>query len=140
MTEQAIAVSVYFSVKIDGDDLGTFTSCEGFGCEVVIEQREEGGMNGFVHQLPGRIKYTNVKLTRPVNSDTVKIASWFASMNGAVKRTQAEIIAKNHDANPVFTWTLAGVIPVRWTGPSLSVDSPKVATETLELAHHGFLE
>jgi phage tail-like protein len=93
-----------------------------------------------VHQLPGRIKYTNVKLTRPVNSDTVKIASWFASMNGAVKRTQAEIIAKNHDANPVFTWTLAGVIPVRWTGPSLSVDSPKVATETLELAHHGFLE
>ena len=40
----------------------------------------------------------------------------------------------------MFTWTLTGVIPVRWTGPSLSVDSPKVATETLELAHHGFLE
>jgi phage tail-like protein len=134
------AVSVYFEVHVDGHDLGAFTGCDGLGVEVVIEQREEGGMNGFVHQLPGRIKYTNVKLTRPVNSDTEKIASWFASMNGAVKRTQAEIIAKNHDANPVFTWTLAGVIPVRWTGPSLSVDSPKVATETLELAHHGFLE
>jgi phage tail-like protein len=134
------AVSVYFEVHVDGHDLGAFTGCDGLGVEVVIEQREEGGMNGFVHQLPGRIKYTNVKLTRPVNSDTVKIASWFASMNGAVKRTQAEIIAKNHDANPVFTWTLSGVIPVRWTGPSLSVDSPKVATETLELAHHGFLE
>ena len=39
-------------------------------------------MNGFVHQLPGRIKYTNVKLTRPVNADTAKIAAWFASMNG----------------------------------------------------------
>ena len=61
-------------------------------------------------------------------------------MNGIVRRTQAEIIVKNHDAKPVFTWTLTGVIPVRWTGPSLSVDSPKVATETLELAHHGFLE
>jgi phage tail-like protein len=134
------AVTVYFEVHVDGHDLGAFTGCDGLGVEVVVEQREEGGMNGFVHQLPGRIKYTNVKLTRPVNSDTVKIASWFASMNGAVKRTQAEIIAKNHDANPVFTWTLAGVIPVRWTGPSLSVDSPKVATETLELAHHGFLE
>jgi phage tail-like protein len=134
------AVTVYFEVHVDGHDLGAFTGCDGLGVEVVIEQREEGGMNGFVHQLPGRIKYTNVKLTRPVNSDTVKIASWFASMSGAVKRTQAEIIAKNHDANPVFTWTLAGVIPVRWTGPSLSVESPKVATETLELAHHGFLE
>jgi phage tail-like protein len=134
------AVSVYFEVRVDGHDLGAFTGCDGLGVEVVIEQREEGGMNGFVHQLPGRIKYTNVKLTRPVNSDTEKIASWFASMQGAVKRTQAEIIAKNHDAKPVFTWTLAGVIPVRWTGPSLSVESPKVATETLELAHHGFLE
>ena len=42
-------------------------------------------MNAFVHQLPGRIKYTNVKLTRPVNADTAKIAAWFASMNGIVQ-------------------------------------------------------
>jgi phage tail-like protein len=134
------AVSVYFEVRVDGHELGAFIGCDGLGCEVVIEQREEGGVNSFVHQLPGRIKYTNVKLTRPVNADTAKIASWFASMNGTVKRTQAQIIAKSNDATPVFTWTLSGVVPVRWTGPSLSVDSAKVATETLELAHHGFLD
>jgi hypothetical protein len=34
---------------------------------------------------------------------------------------------------------LHGVIPVRWTGPSLNLDTPKVATETLEVAHHGIL-
>ena len=134
------AVSVYFDVRVDGRDLGAFTACDGMGVEVVVEQREEGGVNSFVHQLPGRMKYTNVKLTRPVNADTAKIVAWFASMNGTVRRTQAQIIAKNHDAIPVHTWTLTGVIPVRWTGPSLSVDSAKVATETLELAHHGFLE
>ncbi len=134
------AVAVYFEVHVDGFDLGAFTGCDGLGVEVVMEQREEGGMNGFVHQLPGRIKYTNVKLTRPVNADTAKIAAWFTSMNHIVRRTMAQIVAKNHDANPVFVWNLSGVIPVRWTGPSLSVESPKVATETLELAHHGFLE
>jgi phage tail-like protein len=134
------AVSVYFEVHIDGHDLGAFTGCEGLGCEVAVEQREEGGVNSFVHQLPGRIKYTNVKLTRPVTSDTAKIASWFASMNGAITRTHAEIIVKNNDATPVFSWNLQGVIPVRWQGPSLSVESAKVATETLELAHHGFLQ
>lgn len=139
------AVSVYFEVHVDhdlngGTELGAFTGCEGLGCEVVVEQREEGGLNAFVHQLPGRIKYTNVKLTRPVNADTAKIATWFASMNGTVKRTQAQIIAKNHNNEAVHTWTLIGVIPVRWQGPSLSVESPKVATETLELAHHGFLD
>jgi phage tail-like protein len=135
------AVSVYFDVQVDGLDLGAFTGCDGLNVEVVIEQREEGGVNSFVHQLPGRIKYTNVKLTRPVNADTAKIVAWLATMNrGIIRRTQAQIIAKNHDAVPVHRWTLTGVIPVRWQGPSLSVDSPKVATETLELAHHGFLE
>jgi phage tail-like protein len=134
------AVSVYFEVRVDGHELGAFTGCDGLGCEVVVEQREEGGMNSFVHQLPGRIKYTNVKLTRPVNPDTAKIAAWIASMNGMVRRTQAQITVKSNDAKPVFTWTLTGVIPVRWNGPSMSTDSAKVATETLELAHHGFLE
>jgi phage tail-like protein len=134
------AVSVYFEVRVDGRELGAFTACDGLGCEVVVEQREEGGVNSFVHQLAGRIKYTNIKLTRPVNPDTVKIAAWFASMNGTVRRTQAEITAKSNDAKPVFTWTLTGVIPVRWQGPSLSTESAKVATETLELAHHGFLD
>lgn len=134
------AVAVYFEVHIDGHDLGAFTGCDGLGVEIVMEQREEGGMNGFVHQLPGRFKYTNVKLTRPVNADTAKIASWFNSMGSAASRTSAQISAKNHDAKTVFTWNLTGVVPVRWTGPSLSVESAKVATETLELAHHGFLD
>jgi phage tail-like protein len=134
------AVSVFFEVHIDGHDLGAFTGCDGLGCEVTIEQREEGGLNSFVHQLPGRIKYSNVKLTRPINADSTKVATWLASMAVEVKRSQAEIVAKNHDAKRVASWSLTGVVPIRWSGPSLSVESPKVATETLELAHHGFLE
>jgi phage tail-like protein len=133
------AITVCFSVKIDAHDLGAFTQCDGLGCEVVIEQREEGGNNLFVHQLPGRIKYTNVKLTRPVNGDTAKVAQWFASMANGVTRTGAEIIAMNSEGKPVAQWSLRDVIPVKWTGPQLSVDSPKVATESLEIAHHGFL-
>ncbi len=58
------AVTVCFAVSIDGDDLGVFNSCEGLGVEVVMEQREEGGNNGYVWQLPTRLKYTNVKLSR----------------------------------------------------------------------------
>jgi phage tail-like protein len=134
------AVSVYFDVRVDGRELGAFTGCDGLGVEIVMEQREEGGVNGYVHQLPGRMKYTNVKLTRPVNADSMKVVAWFASMQGVVQRTTAQITIKSHDAAPVHTWTLMGVVPVRWTGPSMSVDSAKVATETLELAHHGFLE
>jgi phage tail-like protein len=132
------AVSVCFSVTIDKDDLGTFISCEGLGVEVVLEQREEGGVNDHVWQLPTRLKYTNIKLSRPLGPDTVKIAKWFASMTTGVKRSSAMIVARNAMNEPVATWTLSGVVPVRWTGPSLNVESPKVATETIEIAHHGF--
>ena len=133
------AVSVCFAVSIDNKDLGDFHSCDGLGCEVVIEQREEGGNNGFVWQLPTRIKYSNIKLTRPLGKDTSKVTDWFASMVGGYTRCSATITARNAQDQPVASWSLIGVIPVRWTGPSLTVDSPKVATETLEIAHHGFL-
>lgn len=133
------AVSVCFDVQIEAKSLGTFISCEGLGAELVVEQREEGGNNGFVWQLPTRIKYSNIKLTRPLGKDTSKVTDWFASMVGGYTRCSATITARNAQDQPVASWSLLGVIPVRWTGPSLTVDSPKVATETLEIAHHGFL-
>jgi len=40
---------------------------------------------------------------------------------------------------PVAGWSIGGVVPVRCTGPSLILETPKAATETLELAHTGFL-
>ena len=139
MADDDPAVSVCFSVTIGNKELGTFISCEGLGVEVVIEQREEGGFNGQVWQLPTRLKYTNVKLSRPLGPDTKKITEWFASMTTGVKRRTATIVARNARNEAVATWNLSGVVPVRWTGPSLNVESPKVATETIEIAHHGFL-
>ena len=105
-----------------------------------MEQREEGGNNGFVWQLPTRMKYSNIKLTRPVGRDTAKVTAWFASMATGVKRQTATIAAhdrRRRRSSPAGACD--GVIPVRWTGPQLNLDSPKVATETLEIAHHGFL-
>ena len=133
------ALSVCFAVTIDQHDLGAFMTCEGLSVEVTVEQREEGGNNLYVHQLPGRIKYTNVKLTRPVNAESAKVRDWLASMSNGVTRTTAEITALSSDGQKVASWGLTGVFPVKWQGPSFSLDSPKVATETLELAHHGFL-
>jgi phage tail-like protein len=139
VTDVDPAVSVCFAVTIDDNDLGSFNSCEGLGCEIVMEQREEGGNNAHVWQLPTRIRYSNVKLTRPVCRDTTRLTAWFASMVGGIQRKNATIAAMTADGQVVASWALTGVVPVRWSGPSLGADSPKVATETLEIAHHGFL-
>ena len=137
MTSTERAVSVCFSVSIDKNALGLFTSCEGLGMEVVLETREEGGNNGFVWQLPTRIKYPNIKLSRPIGADSAKLARWVAKMVNGVTPTTAVISAMSWDDDIVAQWSLAGVIPVRWTGPTLNYDTNKAAMETLEIAHHG---
>jgi phage tail-like protein len=132
------AVSVSYVVKLDGADLGAFSTCDGLGCEVVLETREEGGNNGMVWQLPTRLKYPNIKLTRPLGRDTEKVAAWFAGVATGYSVYTGTIEARRANGKTVATWSLSGVVPVRWSGPSLSPDSPKVLMETVEIAHHGF--
>jgi phage tail-like protein len=140
MAEVDEAVAVCYVVKIDDQSPWVFSSCDGLGCEFVMEQREEGGNNGFVWQLPSRIKYSNIKLSRPVTKDSSKITMWIAGMAAGIRRKTATIEARTLEGTVIAHWSLVDVVPVRWTGPQLSADSPKVATETLELAHHGFLD
>src|SRR5687768_12323170 len=107
MSELEEAVAVCYVVKIDGDnDLGAFSSCDGLGCEFVIEQREEGGNNGFVWQLPSRIKYSNIKLSRPVTSESAKITTWISGMAGGVTRKTATIEARNLAGKVIARWSL----------------------------------
>ena len=51
-----------FKVAIDGHELGNWQKCDGLNVEYDIQEYREGGQNGFVHRLPGRAKYENVKL------------------------------------------------------------------------------
>ncbi len=136
------AVSAYFKVHIDDVDgtydLGTFISCEGLGLDVQTMDHPEGGNNGFVWKLPTRITYPNITLKRPLGPDASKLNKWFASLTGGVKKTTAHITALTPQGKPLVEWTLEDVIPVRWQGPSFSAESPGLATETLEIAHHGF--
>lgn len=136
--DEELAVTTCWSVEVGGQNLGSFITCEGLGMELVMEQREEGGNNGFVWQLPTRVKYSNIKLSRPICQDTTKVVGWIAGMVQKSDPATARIRALTAENTPVAVWELQGVLPVRWTGPSLTTESPKVASETIELAHHGF--
>src|ERR1043165_1763903 len=117
MADTDPAVSVCFEVQIDNNQLGVFNSCEGLGIEIVMEQREEGGNNGMVWQLPTRMKFSNVKLSRPISADSAKLTNWFATMINGVKPSTMEISAITLENHVLAKWELFGVIPVRWTGP-----------------------
>ena len=135
------ATTIMFHLEVDNLSAGWWNSFEGLGMETAIEQREEGGNNIWVHQLPTRLKFSNIKLSRPLNEDSNKVAVWFTKFLTKLERSNtATIKAVDGKGKIIAEWNLRGVVPVRWTGPSFNVESPKMATETLELAHHGFME
>ncbi|MBA0051096.1 phage tail protein [Streptomyces sp. AJS327] len=132
--------TIFFNLTIDGQSLGDFNGCEGLSSQVEIEQRQEGGNNGFVWQLPSRVSHSNITLTRPLTPDTAKVAAWISSIADGAVRPTAQIAALRADGSIVARWGLLDVLPVSWRGPSLDPESPAVATETLEIAHHGFTD
>jgi phage tail-like protein len=132
-------LAIYFSLTIDGIDLGTFSTCSGLAVELKVNQRAEGGTGDFVNQMPGRFEYQPITLTRPIGPDSAKIANWIQANAQQVQPKTAELAALDPQGNQVYAWSLQGVLPRRWTGPNFDSSSPQVAVETLELVFQGFL-
>jgi phage tail-like protein len=134
------AVQASFKVAIDGCPIGTFSKCEGLKATYAVKSYEEGGQNGFVHQLPGRLSYENITLTRGVNSESLGLATWFASYQTMVKRSTARITVMDTIGAEVATWNMMGVFPVTWSAGGIEAGSSGVLTETLVFAHEGFFD
>jgi len=141
-------LSLCFKVVIDGQPLGNWSKCEGLAVEYDIYEYREGGNNSFVHRIPGRAKYQNIRLTRPVDPSSAVVAAWLASVAAmtfapgvgvVLKGSTATIVLLDSACEPVAIWNLVGVYPAKWTGPTLDVGQNSVAMETLELVHNGFV-
>lgn len=134
------ALTYRFDVTIDGVAIGVFTACEGLTAEYDVYPYEEGGQNGYVHQIPGRLKFQPIKLSRPLDPESGVLAAWFSSLRATVKRGTACITAYDGNGKVVAKWNLIGVFPYKWTGPSLDSGGSEAAKESLELWHNGFFD
>jgi phage tail-like protein len=134
------ALGLRFIVHVDDiGDLGDWQKCEGLGVEYDIYEYKEGGENAYVHRLPGRAKYQNIKLTRPINPSSTLVANWVAKVLRERVRSTAWIRVLDASGKQVVQWNLQDAFPARWTGPTLDVTANQVATEVLEIAHNGFI-
>ncbi|MFJ1709124.1 phage tail protein [Kitasatospora sp. NPDC088346] len=140
MMDQYPGTSVHFRLQFTGFDLGLFSTCSGLGAQVEVEQRPEGGSNGFVWQLPTRVTYPNVTLGRGLTPDSARISAYLSGLQRGTTRGTAQITALDPTLRSVIaTWSLREVMLVRWAGPSFDPSRSEIATESVELAHHGFL-
>jgi phage tail-like protein len=146
-TQGALGMSMRFAVRVDGISLGNWSSCKGLEFSCKIHKIREHGSYDFEHILFADVEYKVVKLERAVDStSSMQLRTWLkttlASQPGAAALSSGKtalITLLDSSWRPVTTWTLRGVYPAGWTGPSLSAKESVVAIERLELQHEGFL-
>jgi phage tail-like protein len=130
------ALSLVYRCTIDGFiPLGIWSKIEGLGFEYKVTSYREGGVNGYEHKLVGPTTYTNLRLSRPVDSDSKYLSMWLQSVAIKVIPQTMAITALSSAGEDITTWNLAGVIPVKWTGPSLDIMGNAIAMETLEVVY-----
>ena len=133
-------LALRFDVQIDGVQVGAFESCSGLSAHYETFSWQEGGDNGTVVNLQGRLSYDTVTLTRSVDQDSGDLAAWFARQQQAPARRTAVIRLYDGNSKVIARWTLEGAWPQRYSGPKLATgpDGDTTAVETLELSHQGF--
>ena len=130
------ALTLTYKCTIDGIiPLGTWTKIEGLSFSYACEDYREGGVNNYTRKIIGPLKYENVRLSRPVDADSMLIAVWLTANLVKIVPQMMSISALDSEGNEVTQWNLSNVVPVKWTGPTLDVNGNQVATETLELAY-----
>jgi phage tail-like protein len=130
------ALSIVYRCTIDGVlPLGLWTKIENIGFEYEIKEYREGGVNLFTHKLLGPIKYTTLKLSRPVDSNSQWLAMWLQMQAIKVIPSTMAISALASTGEEITTWNLAGVVPFKWSGPTLDIMGNAIATESLELIY-----
>jgi phage tail-like protein len=126
-----------FAVEVEGLLVGGFTQVDGLSGNVEVEEYREGGVNGYVHKLPGRTSFGNLELRYGLTGVGM-LWDWFAATTeGSIQRRNGTVMLLDRRRIPVMWWNFRNALPVRWTGPSFDAGNDTIGVESLELTHEG---
>jgi len=132
-----------FHVQIGDITEAAFSDCSGLEMSTEVFTYQEGGLNEYAHQFPGRTKYSNVTLKRGFAASN-EIFNWYRNMELNLlegkpitfRQVTITLLSSSIQGKSV-RWTLNKAFPIKWVGPAFKTDEAAVAVETLEFAHHG---
>ncbi|MBL8350610.1 MAG: phage tail protein [Burkholderiaceae bacterium] len=134
-----------YLVNFDGDELlGGFSDVSGIGTEITVaEYRNGNDKENHVRKLGGVHKVGDVTLKRGI-LDSKKLFDWIAEARtlGPAAQKSVTITLLDESQATVQTWVLRGVIPMKYTGPTLAgkgggevaMEEIVLSAEALELA------
>lgn len=134
-----------YLVEVDGIDVGGFQRASGLAARMETVEYQEGGSNGYVHQLPGQFSHSNLILERGLTNQTV-LWDWLqdvrapSTTNESIRRNVRLKLQAGYKEKKMWGWEFRRAYPVQWDGPDLSSDTSGgvVAVQSVEFAHDGF--
>jgi phage tail-like protein len=126
-----------FAVEIEGLLVGGFSEVSGLESQLELEPYKEGGVNGYVHQLPASVNHSNLVLRHGLTAIST-LWNWYDNtVRGVIQRKNGTIMLLDRKQIPVMWWNFRNGLPARWTGPTFNATSDEVGFESLEIAHEG---
>ena len=133
-------VGRHFVLTVGDVGIGHFLSCSGLEAEYETYPYAEGGLNTFVHQLRGRLRYGNIVLTRGVTKDK-PLLDWFQSSKERPQRDSVTISMLDSTLHVVQEWAFSAAWAVKYSGPKVKADADGegMSIESIEIAHEGLV-
>lgn len=145
-----------FLVEIEGLLVGGFSEVSGLQIETEIQDYREGGLNEYIHKLPGPTRYPQNLVLKHGLTAIDTLWDWHQDViQGTIKRRNGTIYLLSNQglptmlsrlgmpavlsrqSLPVMWWDFLQAYPVRWTGPDFRAQTSELAFETIELVHRG---
>jgi phage tail-like protein len=127
-----------FLVNVDGGEtFGGFSDVSGLSTDITIAEYRNGNeKENHVRKVPGIHKVGDVTLKRGV-IDSQSLWDWIKETrtNGVAAQKNVVITLLDEAQNAVQSWKLRGVVPMKYTGPTLAAKGGgDVAMEELVLS------
>lgn len=136
-------VSFHFKVEFNGissqEKDVQFQSVSGLSVDIETEEFAEGGENRFKHKFPVRSKFPNLVLKRGMVTDS-ELIKWCRNAIESFLFEPVDLTVKllNEKHEPLVTWNVVHVYPVKWSVEDFNAEESKVTIETIELAYNYF--
>ena len=136
-------VSFYFKVVFQGapkiEDTA-FMEVSGLRREMEIVEIQEGGENDYYHQVPRRLKHSNLVLKRALEELSNPLETWIKeTLEGGfarrIKPRNLVVMLLDADGKALRCWWCSHAYPVKWEVSDFNSQENKLAIETLELCY-----
>jgi phage tail-like protein len=130
--------NMIFALEVAGIEVANFIECSGLKSSTEVFEIQEGGLNEYVHKLPGQTRWENIVLRQGVTAATT-LQEWReeVTQDKFAARRDGAIVLKRTNGLEVRRYTFKRAWPVAWEGPAFNANGADLAIEMFEIAHHG---